>query len=94
MRQTIIAVIIAVLAVIFALQNATVSKLTLYFWEVNLSLALIIILTLVLGIATGMLLMMKRILRDKRTISELKKKIVFLETPKNTASSNPSSKQV
>lgn len=94
MRQTIIAVIIAVLAVIFALQNSQDAILTIYFWQVNLSLALLIILTLVVGIAVGMLLLVKRILNDKGTISELKKKIVFLESPKNTSSTNPSSKQV
>ncbi|MEO8146519.1 MAG: lipopolysaccharide assembly protein LapA domain-containing protein [Bacteroidia bacterium] len=94
MRQTIIAVIIAVLAVVFALQNSQDAILTLYFWDVKFSLALLIIITLIIGIAVGMLLRMKRIMNDKRTISELKKKIVFLEAPKNTSSSNPSSKQV
>lgn len=82
MRQTIIAVVIAILAVVFAVQNSQDAILKLYFWQVNFSLALLIIITLVVGIAVGMLLLMKGILNDKNTISELKKKIVLLETPK------------
>ncbi len=89
MRQTIAAVIVAIVAVVFALQNSQETVLTLFLWKVNLSLALLILSALLSGIAIGMLLLTKRIRKDKSTISELKKKIVFLETPKNT----PASKQ-
>jgi lipopolysaccharide assembly protein A len=66
MKQLIIAFVIALLAVIFALQNAVPVKVTLFLWEFNLSLALLIVLLLFMGILAG-LLVASRIIWNKNT---------------------------
>jgi putative membrane protein len=73
MKQLIFAIVIALLAVIFALQNSAPVKVNLYFWEVNISLALLIILLLVMGIVTGLLIMSKKVYNKHSQLKALQK---------------------
>lgn len=80
MRQLIIGVFIALMAVVFALQNADPVTVKLYFWELrNTSLALILIMTLLIGAIAGILFLAPGIYKRNQTISGLKKKISDLE---------------
>ena len=75
MRQILSGVLIAVAAVIFAIQNAEPVTVRLYFWSIDqTSLALILLMTFIIGLATGLLFMAPAIYRRNRSISELRKK--------------------
>lgn len=84
MRQTIIAVGIALIAVIFALQNSDVQLLKLFFWEVEMPLSLLILLSLIIGVISGMLIMTRPYLQKRAEASALRKQ--------NTNQPNSSSK--
>ena len=79
MKFTIIAVLIALLAVIFALQNAQTVMVKLYFWDINGSMALMMLITLLIGMASGMLILFPNIYRKNSTIRSHSKKIKELE---------------
>ncbi|MBK8416013.1 MAG: LapA family protein [Bacteroidetes bacterium] len=80
MRQLIIGVFIALMAVVFALQNADPVTVKLYFWELrNTSMALVLIMTLLIGAIAGILFLAPGIYKRNQTISGLKKKISDLE---------------
>jgi lipopolysaccharide assembly protein A len=84
MRQLIIAIIIALTTVIFALQNATPITISLFFWSIpDTSLALVLIVTLATGLLAGMLFALPSSFRKSRSISELKRKIAELENGPN-----------
>jgi len=67
-----IAAFIAVLAVIFALQNAVPVTVSFIIWRVESSLALILIITFIAGLATSFLF--NTLTRIRRTRSDSKKK--------------------
>lgn len=75
----IFAVIIAILAVSFALQNADPVPVKLLFLQVESSLALILLITLAIGIFLGVSAMAYRIIKLRRRISSGKKEIEDLE---------------
>ncbi|MEP7171075.1 MAG: LapA family protein [Bacteroidota bacterium] len=79
MKFTIIAVLIALLAVVFALQNAQIVMVKLYFWDVSASMALMMLITLLIGIASGMMILFPNIYRKNSTIKSHRKKIMELE---------------
>lgn len=79
MKQTIIGVLIAVIAVIFAVQNSIQVTIKFFVWELNCSLALLLIILLAAGIGTGMLLLTPVIYRKNVAIKSGKKKIADLE---------------
>lgn len=80
MRQLITALVIAVAAIIFALQNAGPVNVRFFFWELsNTSLALVLVITLIIGIITGLLMKMGGIMSRNSQISELRKKVSELE---------------
>lgn len=77
--QLITAIIVAILTVVFALQNTipiTVSFLT---WNFKSSLALVLLITLTLGILMSLLVSAPSMIKKKRIISSQKKKIQELE---------------
>ena len=84
MKQTIIGIIIAVIAVIFAIQNSVDVQIKFLKWNWNCSLALLIIILLAAGIATGMLILAPTIYRKNSAISSSKKKIADLEKQLST----------
>ena len=77
----IVALVIALLAVVFALQNAAMVTVNLFFWDASLSLALLIISLLIAGILVGLLLMSKTVWNKNSELKSLKKQF------KNTGSS-------
>ena len=74
------AILIALGAVIFALQNAGPVNVKFFFWELtNASLALVIIITLIIGLISGLLMQFQGIRRRNKQISDQQKKISELE---------------
>lgn len=69
-----IAALIAVLAVIFALQNAVPITVSFLLWQVNSSLALILIVAFIAGVITSFLFNFLSHLRKNR-------KLIYLEKP-------------
>ena len=77
--QLIVAIIVAILAVVFALQNAipiTVSFLT---WRFESSLALVLLITVALGVIMSLLVSVPSMIKRRKIISNQKKKIQKLE---------------
>lgn len=74
---TILALIIAVLAVIFSLQNAVITAVSFFTFSFEGSLALILIVTFAVGVVAGLLLMapylLKARLKRRRLAAHIKK---------------------
>ena len=79
MKYTIIAILIALLAVVFALQNSQIVMVNLFFWDFSSSMALMMLITLVIGIVSGMLTMFPTIYRKNSAVKSHNKKIMELE---------------
>lgn len=75
----IFALIIAALAVVFALQNTALTTVTFLFWTFNGSLALILLFSLIVGAIVSILVSSPALIRDKLTIRNQKKRIAELE---------------
>lgn len=81
MRQLIIALIIAVLAVVFALQNSDPVVVRLFYWDLGqASMALVLLITFIIGIITGLLMMALGIYKRNHIVSSQKKRITELES--------------
>jgi uncharacterized integral membrane protein len=70
---------LAVLTVIFALQNAIPVNVTFLVWEFEGSLALVLMLTFALGASVSSLLSIPAIVRRRSAMSNQQKKIEELE---------------
>lgn len=80
MRQLIIAILIALIAIIFALQNAETVNVNILFWELtNTSMALVLMITLIIGIISGLLFLAPGIYKRNKTIQEQKRRILELQ---------------
>jgi uncharacterized integral membrane protein len=79
MKFIIIAIVVALLAVVFALQNSQTVLVKLCFWEFNSSMALMMLVTLTIGIASGMMTLIPTIYRKNSSIKSNRKKISELE---------------
>jgi putative membrane protein len=77
--SVVVALLIAIVALVFALQNAIPVTVTLLAWKVESSLALLLLITLTLGVLLGISISMPAILRRSRAISRQKAKITELE---------------
>ena len=62
---TIVILVIAILAVIFAIQNVSVVAVNFLMWKLEGSLALILSLTFVLGFIVGLLILLPSLLKKK-----------------------------
>ncbi len=92
----IVALVIALLAVIFALQNAVTITISFLAWTVTGSLSLVLLITLAIGVVIGLLVLapstikksftvsnhIKRIGALEKELDEQKAKIAELQTPK------------
>ena len=67
----IISLILLLLAIIFAVQNSGAVDITIYFWEVSISLAIILFSTLFIGIIIGIFLLIPTILKLRRRVARL-----------------------
>lgn len=78
--QLIAAIIVAILGVVFALQNAVPITVSFLTWRFESSLALVLLITLALGILMSLLVSVPSMIRTKKIISGQKKKIQELES--------------
>ncbi|MBA7529546.1 Lipopolysaccharide assembly protein A [subsurface metagenome] len=78
--QLIVAIIVAILAVVFALQNAVPITVSFLTWRFESSLALVLLITVALGIIISLLVSVPSMIRTRRIISGQKKKIQELES--------------
>ena len=81
MKQLIFAIVIALLTVIFALQNTTVVTVNIFLWHISLSLALLIVLLLATGILIGLLMMSKKIYSKNVQIKSMQKQLNAITPP-------------
>jgi uncharacterized integral membrane protein len=80
MRQLVLAISIAILAIIFAYQNNNLVAVRLIFWDVpSTNLSLVLVLTLIIGLIIGMLFLAPGIYRRNQTIASQKKRLSELE---------------
>jgi len=75
----ILALIIAILAVVFALQNAHPITIQFLFWQIQGSLALVVLLTAALGAVVGLLVSVPNVIRRNRRITHQKHRIEELQ---------------
>ena len=83
----ILGVIIAIFAILFAFQNATTIAISLGTWQFEESLAIVLLITLGIGIIISLLLSIPTIIkrgwinsRNKRKITELEDKVNYQQT--------------
>ena len=74
------ALALAVLTVIFALQNTIPVVVTFLLWKFEGSLAMVLILTFALGVIVSSLVSIPAIVKRRSAISHQKKKITELES--------------
>jgi putative membrane protein len=89
----ILALILAIIVTIFAVQNNTPENIKFLAWEVEGSLALILMITFALGILIGLLVSTPAWFRRVRQSAELKKSVHALEKDleaARTVTSSPS----
>ena len=75
----IVGLVIAVLAVIFALQNVVPVTISFFAWEVSGSLSLVLLVTLAIGALIGLLVIAPAAVRNKLRASSNSKRIGALE---------------
>ena len=78
--QLILAIIVAILAVVFALQNAVPITVSFLTWRFESSLALVLLIALALGILMSLLVSVPSMVKTRKMISSQKKKIRELDT--------------
>lgn len=81
----ILALILAIIVTIFAVQNIDPVNVTFLTFELNGSLALVLLITLTVGIIIGILVSAPSSLRRRREISGLKKSVRKMEKDLATA---------
>ncbi len=81
----IVALLVALLVTVFAVQNNAVIAVTLFAWKVEGSLAIILMGTLFLGILVGVFLLTPTAIRGRLTAAELRKRLRKTEQDVETA---------
>lgn len=81
MRQSVFIVLICLTVIVIAIQNTHSVPLIIANNIIKIPIAAIIVLAFTTGVVTGIVLLGKKITAHKTEIKELKRKIVFLETP-------------
>ncbi len=77
-----IALVLALLVTIFAVQNNQPITISFLFWSIEGSLALVLMITLVMGIVIGVLLMAPGSVRSRMQIGGLERTVRSLEEEK------------
>ena len=80
--STIVILVIAILAIIFAIQNVSVVAVNFLIWKLEGSLALILLLTFVSGFIVGLLILLPSLLRKKSVASGQNEKSKELQQKK------------
>jgi lipopolysaccharide assembly protein A len=76
----VLALIIAIVAVVFALQNTALVTLTFFLWSFQGSLALLVLVALAVGALVGILVSLPGLVKNSWTSASQKKKITTLQT--------------
>ncbi|PKL09325.1 MAG: hypothetical protein CVV51_04420 [Spirochaetae bacterium HGW-Spirochaetae-7] len=79
----ILVLIVAIIAVIFSLQNSVPVAITFFSWSASGSLSLVLILTLTIGILLGVLITAPSVFRRSVQFSGLKRQMTRLEKEKD-----------
>jgi uncharacterized integral membrane protein len=74
-----VALIVSILAGVFALQNAVQISISFLLWKVDGSLALVLLVTFALGCLVSFLVLTPAMVRRRRAVSQQQKKIAELE---------------
>ncbi len=80
-----IALLLALLVTVFAVQNNQPITISFLFWSIEGSLALVLMVTLVLGIVIGVLLMAPGSVRSRLQVGGLQRSLRSLEQENATA---------
>ena len=83
--------LIAVLAVVFALQNPQMMEVNLLFVNTQGSTALVLIITFGIGVLVGLLSALPGRIRDRRKIKSLEKSLQKVQDASLSSPSSPSS---
>jgi putative membrane protein len=75
----VLALIIAVIAVIFALQNAMIVTISFFVWKITGSLSLVLLVTLAIGALIGLLVLLPAVIKNSFQVSGHRKRIGSLE---------------
>ena len=75
----IVALLIAVIAVIFALQNTLLITISFFAWKVTGSLSLVLLITLAIGVVIGLLVLAPSAIKNTIQVSGHRKRIGVLE---------------
>lgn len=75
-------IVVAVAAVIFAVQNTVPVTVTLFSWSVSGSLSLLLVVTLIIGFLLGLLVMAPSVFRRTMQSSGLRRRVRRLEREK------------
>ena len=89
----IIALLIAVIAVVFALQNTAVVTITFLAWTVDGSLALVVLLAVLTGVLISVFVSLPSIVKNRIAASNRKKKINELTNQVNKLEEKLEAKQ-
>ncbi len=73
--QLIVVIVVAILAVVFALQNAVPITVSFLTWRFESSLALVLLITLALGILMSLLVSVPSMIKRRKMISSQQKEI-------------------
>jgi putative membrane protein len=76
----ILSLIVAIIGVIFALQNLSMITVNFFFWSFHGSLALVLLATLLGGVVISLLASLPGLVRNRWSFSSQKKKLVALES--------------
>ncbi|WP_414574589.1 LapA family protein [Anabaena sp. CCY 9402-a] len=72
---TVLALLIAIFAVIFALQNSSPILVQFLGWQTEESMALVLLLTFTFGVLFGLLVSLPTLIKGMRQLANLKRKI-------------------
>jgi len=75
----IVALVIALVAVIFALQNTMIITISFLAWDVPGSLSLVLLITLAIGVVIGLLVLSPSAIKNSMAVSSHRKRIGSLE---------------
>ena len=75
----IVALVVAIVAVIFALQNTMTITISFLAWEVTGSLSLVLLVTLAIGAVIGLLVLAPSAIRSSMSASSQRKRLGSLE---------------
>ena len=80
MKNLAIGTVIALLSILFTVQNPELVTIRLFFWDIpEISLAMVLILTWIAGVLVAALFMGTRSIRHRKRINELERKVAELE---------------